>query len=73
MTDAIGWLGTVLIVAAYGLNVTGRLKATDRAYLLCNLAGAVCVGLNVYSQGAWPALALQVVWGLIAIGSLIRR
>ncbi len=37
-----------------------------------NLFGALGVGVNVFIQQAWPALTLQVVWGIIAIFSLIK-
>ena len=37
-----------------------------------NLFGAFGVGVNVFHQQAWPAVALQVVWGIIAIISLIK-
>lgn len=71
MTDALGWLGTMLIVGAYAANSWGRLK-TGLVYQALNLYGAVCVGANVWDKGAWPALALQITWGGIAIASLLR-
>ena len=37
-----------------------------------NLFGAVGVGVNVFYQQAWPALALQIIWGIIAISILIK-
>ncbi|MBI2055211.1 MAG: hypothetical protein HYT39_03930 [Candidatus Sungbacteria bacterium] len=37
-----------------------------------NLIGAIGVGANVLYQQAWPALALQVIWGIIAIATLVR-
>lgn len=72
LTDAIGWMGTALIVGAYAANSWGHLTSTSRAYLWLNLAGAVCVGVNVTANEAWPALALQITWGLISVVSLVR-
>lgn len=72
MTDAIGWIGTALVVLAYGANSWGYVKATDAYYQGANLLGALALGVNVTVQRAWPALALQVVWGLVAIVALIR-
>ena len=37
------------------------------------MLGAVAVGVNVAAQKAWPALVLQVVWGVIALVSLKKR
>lgn len=49
-----------------------KVDASSAAYQAMNLLGALGVGANVYVQRAWPALALQVIWGVIAILSLLR-
>lgn len=76
MTNAIiqviGWAGTFLIVAAYILISQKKVSGDSRIYQFINLLGAVAVGVNVAYQEAWPAFGLQVVWGLIAIYSLIK-
>lgn len=69
----LGWAGTVLIVLAYWLNSTKRLDSTSRTYQLMNLFGAIGVGANVFHAEAWPAVALQVTWGLIALSTLFKR
>lgn len=69
----IGWVGTIMVVLAYFLNSTGRINFNSSKYQLLNLLGAIGVGFNVFHQQAWPALALQVTWGIIAILSLIRK
>lgn len=66
-----GWVGTLLIVSAYFLVSRKIVDAQSRAYQLMNLFGAIGVGMNVFYQEAWPALALQVIWGIIAILALI--
>jgi hypothetical protein len=38
-----------------------------------NLIGAIGVGINVFHQGAWPAVVLQVIWGIIAIAALFKK
>ena len=73
LTEAIGWIGTVLIVLAYYLVSTNKINATSRNYQLLNLLGAIGVGFNVFYQAAWPAFTLNVVWSIIAIISLIKH
>lgn len=68
----LGWAGMVLIVLAYFLNSTGRLGSRSVAYQLMNLFGSAGVFVNVYRQEAWPAVALQVIWGAVALYALIR-
>ncbi len=71
-TESIGWIGTVLIVAAYFLVSTNRISATSKNYQLLNFFGAIAVGVNVFYQSAWPAFTLQVVWAIIAVFSLLK-
>ncbi len=68
-----GWIGTVLIVSAYLLVSVKRMNASSRSYQWMNLVGAVALGVNVFHQQSWPALALEIVWGAIAIFALARR
>lgn len=72
LTEAIGWIGTVLIVSAYYLVSTNRISGTSRNYQLLNFFGAIAVGVNVFKQAAWPALTLEVIWAIIAIYSLVK-
>jgi hypothetical protein len=72
LPEIAGWIGTVCILLAYILLMTDKIEEDDRSYLVLNLVGSLGVGINVFVQHAWPALILQIVWGLIAIGSLIR-
>lgn len=73
IVQIVGWVGTVLIVLAYVLVSTKKMDGSNTYYQLINLFGALGVGVNVFYQEAWPALALQVVWGIIAVLALVRR
>lgn len=73
MFEIIGWVGTVLIVIAYLLVSTKKVDGTNKYYQLMNLVGAIGVGINVFTKQAWPAFALQIVWGIIAIWSLVKN
>lgn len=70
--QAVGWAGTTLIVLAYVLVSRQYVTGTSRTYQLMNLLGAIGVGINVFYHAAWPALALQIAWAIIAIASLVR-
>ena len=72
IAQIVGWVGTFLIVLAYFLVSYKKVDGSNKYYQLINLFGAVGVGINVFYQHAWPALALQIVWGIIAITSLLR-
>ena len=72
LVDILGWSGTILIIAAYYLVSNGKLPASGKLYQVLNLVGAVLLGVNVFYKQAWPAVALEAVWVLIAAVALIR-
>ena len=61
------------MVSAYFLVSSKKLESHDRRYQLMNLFGAIGLGLNVFHQKAWPALAFEVMWVLIALYALMRK
>lgn len=70
--DALGWMGAVCYLTAYGLISVGRLSAQDLSYQLANLAGAVLLTTNTLWHGALPAVTLNIAWGAVALISLVR-
>ena len=72
ITQIAGWVGTALIITAYFLISRKLVDSSSKIYQGMNLFGALCVGANVLYQQAWPALALQIVWCLIAISALVK-
>lgn len=69
---AAGWLGAVVLLAAYGLASAGRLPADGIRFQLMNLAGAAALTVNTAYHGAWPSAALNVVWIIIGLAALRR-
>ncbi|MEK7125016.1 MAG: hypothetical protein AAB864_01305 [Patescibacteria group bacterium] len=73
LTQVLGWIGTFLVLLAYFLVSNKKLSPTSAVYQLMNLVGVIGVGANVFYQHAWPALALQTIWGLIAVAALVKN
>ncbi len=73
LIQIIGWVGAFLVVLAYILVSTKKVSGDSKPYQMLNLFGAIGVGVNVFHQKAWPALAIQLVWGVIAIIALAKR
>ncbi len=72
LIEIIGWVGTFLIVLAYFLVSNKKIDGASKIYQTMNLLGAIFVGMNVYYHQAWASVALQIVWGIIAIVDLIK-
>jgi hypothetical protein len=39
LVEALGWIGSVLIVGAYALNIQGKLRADQPLYIWSNMIG----------------------------------
>ena len=73
--EVVGWVGAGLLLLAYALLSTRRLRA-GFAYQVLNLAGAAGLTVNALVHSAFPSATLNVVWlaiGVWALGALQRR
>ena len=66
LVEILGWIGSVLIVGSYALNITGRLAATSKLYVLANIIGGVFFVVNTYFHQAYPSMFVNIVWVIIA-------
>ncbi len=64
--EIIGWIGALLILAAYALLSSGKLRAKSLTYHFMNMFGAAGFVINSGWNGALPSAAMNVVW--IGIG-----
>jgi hypothetical protein len=69
--EVIGWTGAVLATVAYGLVTTNRVSSAALAFHVLNLAAAAGLAVNAAYHGALPGVALNVIWGLIALRGLV--
>ena len=70
--EVVGWIGAVLILAAYFLLTAGKLTAREPAYQWMNVVGAAGFIANSGWNGAWPSAILNVIWVGIGIVALVR-
>ncbi len=72
LIEIIGWIGSVLIVGAYALNLNGKLEANDMRYIWANIIGAIFFMINSYSHGAMPSVVVNVIWIGFAINTILQ-
>lgn len=72
ISDIIGWIGAILLISAYFLVSNKKISPTSATYQLMNLLGAFGAGVNVFAKAAYPSLALETVWGGIALFGLYK-
>jgi hypothetical protein len=71
-----GWVGAVVVLAAYGLMVAGRMPATSGRYLAANAVGSLGLGISALQLHAWQGATVNVLWllfGLRPLGRAVQR
>jgi len=68
-----GWMAALLILGSYILLSFGKIQARSPIYQWMNAIGALGFIINCAWNGAWPSVALNVVWMAIAFYALQRN
>lgn len=66
----LGWTGSIGTFAAYLLISRGRLTTESRTYLTTNIVGGVLGAVASVLYQAWPSVAANVMWALVALSTL---
>jgi len=75
-TDALGWIGAVGVLAAYGLLTLGRWESATLRYQGANTLFAVLLLIWAVSIAAWQSALINGVWavvGVIGVVGVLRR
>jgi hypothetical protein len=73
LIDLLGWTGAVCLLLAYFLVSRKKLVGDSLNYQLLNLAGGALLTINSLYYGAFPSVAVNVVWIGIALFTLNNR
>lgn len=71
--EIIGWIGTILLVGAYFLNINGKIKSNSFLYIICNLVGGVLFSIYTFIHHTYPNMVVNIIWVFIAIAALMRK
>ena len=73
LIEMMGWIASVLIVGSYALNITGKLSASSKIYVLANIIGGIFFVVNTYYHKAYPSMFVNVIWVIIAIYMISKK
>ena len=73
LIEMMGWIASVLIVGSYALNITGKLSASSKIYVLANIIGGIFFVVNTYYHHAYPSMFVNVIWVIIAIYMISKK
>lgn len=70
--EIIGWIGSLAILLAYGLNSYQRIRSDSWTFLLLNFSGALLLIVYTYYEEAFASTFLNLVWVIIALFALVK-
>lgn len=73
LVEILGWIASVLIVGSYALNLLQKLKSDSTAYQLANIVGGIFFVINTYYHQAFPSMAVNVIWVILAGMALLKK
>ena len=73
LIECLGWIASILIVGSYALNITGKLEAKSKTYVIANMVGGLFFVVNTYYHQAYPSMLVNIVWVIIAIVMIIKK
>lgn len=72
LIDITGWVGSLCVVAAYGLLSARKVNAHSKLYQALNIIGSICLIVNTLFYSAYPSTFVNIVWLIIAIFAIIN-
>lgn len=72
LVGIIGWIGSGLLILAYGLLSLKRIASSSWLFHTMNLLGGLFLMVNTMYHGSYAASFVNIFWSIIAIGALIK-
>ena len=72
MNDLLGFIGVAILLAAYLLNLSGKLAKDGLAYIIMNAIGGGLSCLASYLINYIPFVILEGTWMLVSLFALAK-
>ncbi|HUP11538.1 MAG TPA: hypothetical protein VM187_04985 [Niastella sp.] len=73
LIEILGWVGSLLVVIAYTMNLNKKMDADSAAYYAMNIAGSGFLIINTAFHHAFPSMVVNIIWVLIPVFTIIRH
>lgn len=70
--DLVGLSGMILLVAAFLLNLLGKLRASTLGYKLLNVFGAGILAWYGFAKETYIFVALEGFWALASVYAIVK-
>lgn len=70
--NILGWIGSIEVLAAYGLNSYQKIKSDSLLFYMLNLTGGLLLIVYSVYKEAFPNAFINIVWVIIALVALMK-
>jgi hypothetical protein len=70
--EGIGWVGSLCVVVAYGLNSYQKLRSDSLIFYALNVTGGILLIIYSIYKEAPANVFINVVWVIIAITAILK-
>ena len=70
--EIIGWIGSIEVLLAYGMNSYQKLRSDSMVFYVLNLTGGLALIIYTVYKQAYASSFINIVWVLIAAIAIIR-
>ena len=67
LSDFVGFLGSIVVVSQYFLNIQGKISASGLLYPLLNLAGCFMIMFSLIYNFNPPSFFIEIFWSSVSI------
>jgi hypothetical protein len=72
LINILGWIGSIEVLAAYGLNSYQKIKSDSILFYMLNLTGGLLLIVYSVYKEAFPNAFINIVWVIIALVALMK-
>lgn len=72
LIEIAGWIGSALILLAYGLNSYKKIQSDSISFYLMNFIGGMLLIVYTIYKDAFANTFINIAWVIIAIPALIK-
>jgi len=72
LIDALGWIGSLCVLAAYGLNSYQLIKSNSILFYALNILGGIFLIIYSTEKEAYANTFINIVWVIIAVPAVIK-
>jgi hypothetical protein len=72
LIEVLGWIGSLEVLLAYGLNSYQKLRSDSPVFYLLNLTGGILLIIYTVYKDALASAFINIVWVLIAAIAIFR-